>query len=64
MEPEGYYCVNKSPLPAHILSQMNRIHNFPLYFPKLHYNTILTSTPRSAEWFSLQVSQSKLCTHF
>jgi hypothetical protein len=33
-----------------ILSQMNLVHNFPPYFPKIHFNIILSSIPRSSEW--------------
>jgi hypothetical protein len=29
---------------------MNPVHIFPLYFPKTHFNIILTPTPKSSEW--------------
>jgi hypothetical protein len=47
-----------------LLSQMNQVHTLPPYFSKIHFNIILPSTPRSFEWSSLQVFQTKLCVHF
>jgi hypothetical protein len=34
-----------------ILSQMNSVHAFPCFYPKIHCNIILPSTARSSEWF-------------
>jgi hypothetical protein len=45
MEPEG---VHKSPPPIPILSQMNPIHIPKPDFPKIYFNVILPSTPRSS----------------
>jgi len=41
MEPKAHYHVNKSPTPDPILRQMNPVHNFPPYFPKISSNIIL-----------------------
>jgi len=50
------YHVHKRPPLFPILSQMTQVHTFPTYFPKIHYNIILTSMPRSSNVvFSLQV---------
>jgi hypothetical protein len=32
-----------------ILTQMNPIHNFPAYVPYIHFNIIISSTPRHSE---------------
>jgi hypothetical protein len=51
MEPEGSFLIHNNP-PLHtILSQLNHVHNFPLYFPKILSNIIFPSTPRSSEWY-------------
>jgi hypothetical protein len=34
-----------------ILSQIYPVHNSPHYFPKLNFNIIRPSMPRSSEWF-------------
>jgi len=39
-----HYIVHKSSAPVPVLSQMKSVHNFPLYFPKIHPNIILPST--------------------
>jgi hypothetical protein len=46
-----HYCFHNSPLIIPILSQMNPVHIFPLYFRTIRYNIILPSTPRSYAWF-------------
>jgi hypothetical protein len=44
------YRVYKRTLPAPVLSLMNPVHTFPLYFLKIHFNIILPSSSRSSEW--------------
>jgi hypothetical protein len=46
--PKFHY---KSPPLVPILSQMNPVHTFPPYFPKIHSNIILPSATRSSESF-------------
>jgi hypothetical protein len=47
MEPEGSLPYSQQhtsgPYPEH----MHPVHTFPLYFPKMHSNNILPSTPKS-----------------
>jgi hypothetical protein len=49
MEPEGSLPCSQDPTTGPILSQINPVHNFPSYFPNIHSNIILPSTPRSSE---------------
>jgi hypothetical protein len=44
-EPESSLPCSQVP----ILSQMHPIHNSPLYFPRIHFNIIHSSTPRTYE---------------
>jgi len=57
-----HHCVHKSPLFAPVLSQVQPVHTFPLYFPKIHCNIIRAlhiGLLRGV--FSLQVFQPKFC---
>jgi len=49
-----------------VLSQMNPVHKFPPYFPKIHSNIIILSTPRSSEWPLLFTFPTKMLriSHF
>jgi hypothetical protein len=51
--PEAHYRVHKGPPFVPKLSEMNRVHSFPNYFPKIHSNIILSSTIRSSNWSRL-----------
>jgi hypothetical protein len=44
-----HYHVHKSPSLGPILRERNPLHTFPPYFPKIHTNIILPSTPWSSE---------------
>jgi len=46
-----HYRVHNSSAPVPILNQMNPVHNFPPYFPKIYSNIIFSPTPRSSEWY-------------
>jgi hypothetical protein len=43
-----HYRIQKNPPPVSILSQISTVHGSPSHFLKIHFKTILTSTPRSS----------------
>jgi len=45
--PQVHYHLNNSPLYVPILSKMNPVRTFPLYFFKIHFNIIYPSAPTS-----------------
>jgi len=47
---KDHYCVHKIPPPVRILSHIYPLYAVPPYFPKIHSNIIIPSTPRSSDW--------------
>jgi len=45
-----HYCIHKGLPQIPVLIQMNLVHTFPLYFPKIHSNIILPSMSTSSKW--------------
>jgi hypothetical protein len=44
--PKIHYCVHKNPPLDTVLSEMNAVHNLTICSFKIHFNIILSSTPR------------------
>jgi hypothetical protein len=48
--PKVHHRVHKSPQLDSILSQLNTVRSIDPYLPQVHFNVILTPTPRSSQW--------------
>jgi hypothetical protein len=50
MEPKCLLKYSQKLATGPVLSQMNPVHIFSPYFPKIRFNIILQSTRRSSKW--------------
>jgi hypothetical protein len=50
MGPKGSLPCSQEPATGPILSEMNLLHTFPPYFPKVHSNIIFSCTCRRSTW--------------
>jgi hypothetical protein len=50
MELEGSLPCTQQPATGLYLEPDDPVHTFPFYFPKIHSDITLPSTPRSYEW--------------
>jgi len=58
-------CVHKSLPLVPVLIHVYSVHTFPPCIPKIHYNIMFLSTPRSSEWsLSLRFSDKKFVFFF
>jgi hypothetical protein len=61
--PKVHYHVHKGQLMVPIHSQVNTLHTFSPYIPKIQFNSTFPSMPRSYEW-SLRILRLQFCMHF